>query len=722
MCVVPAYEVFRVGYSRLRTRAPIPLFVMSQQFFQNLQETQDQVPRKFRFAPFVVLIALVSYAVIVVAMLTAPDTANAMGSTPSTKASIDTTNSTPWTLPSMPTKCTDAQIATGIVASCVISKYTDVTKRGWGTPPFPIAADGSLNPGWTGNGWSYSGSPALKDWEAALWKNANKVGTIRAGALQAPPAALALFEGFLGEIQASGYRITDAIGYNFRCTSNTRKDCVGLTSASLSNHAWGLAIDINVGANPEVRYLPTTDSPTTACSVPMATNMPQWVVQTAEKWGLLWGGYGWSGGCVTPATVKSNVIRDPMHFEFRGSVEDAVVIAAANGVSVKRYCSNVVEGGSTVRKCTWQDRPQAGWRTSVPLQGPAGATSALVNITLTGATQVGYVTAESCDGNVTGERQWSNGNVSVGATVANLAVVPLDGLGRFCLYNSSPMHTIVDVQGFFMPSRLADSKATKFTPFSPSRVLDTRKVGGKVAASALKEVAVNGVLKDAVAILTNLTVTGTSSEGYLAGDSCSKLSSNAPDSSNLNFSSQDTVANLAVVNLGQMSQGLGFCTWANQELHQIVDIQGVFTPGASGMWGFNLEPQRRLVDTRKCVTDCAEVFRPGAMIKLKAPAGASAVLVNLTLTDAANSSFVIADRCSTLTPSTETPSNANVAVGRVAANLAVVPVDVDGTFCVYTSSATRVIVDIQGTFSPSADLRFIPVSSVRRFDSRKLAN
>ncbi|MDA2966685.1 MAG: M15 family metallopeptidase [Actinomycetota bacterium] len=683
---------------------------------------QDHLPRKFRFAPFVVLIALVSYAVIVIAMLTAPDTAQAKGSAPATKVAIDTSNSTPWTLPSMPARCTDVQIAAGDVASCLISKYNGAAKNGWGTPPFPIAADGTLNAGWKSNGWEYSGSPALMDWEAALWKNADKVGTIRAGRIQAPPAALALFEGFLGEIQANGYRITDAISYNYRCTSNTRKDCVGLTSASLSNHAWGLGIDINVGANPEVRYFPTADSPTTACSVPMATNLPQWVVQTAEKWGLLWGGYGWSGGCTTPETVKSSVIRDPMHFEFRGTVEDAVKIASVNGVSVKRYCSNVVEAGTTIRKCTWQDRPQAGWRTSVPLQGPAGATSALVNITLTGASETGYVAAESCDGNVTGDRAWSNGNVAVGATVANLAVVPLDALGRFCLYNSTPMHMIVDAQGFFMPSRLAGSDATRFTPLVPTRVLDTRKIGSKVLASGLREILVNGIPKDSVALLTNLTVTATASEGYLAGESCDKLSSNAPESSNLNFSSNDTVANLAVVTLGNLSQGAGFCTWSNQGLHQIVDIQGVFTPGSSGMWGFNLEPQRRLVDTRKCVTDCAEVFRPGAMIKLKAPAGASAVLVNLTLTDAANSSFVIADRCSTLMPSTETPSNANVAVGRVAANLAVVPVDVDGSFCVYTSSATRVIVDIQGTFSPSADLRFIPVSSVRRFDSRKVAN
>lgn len=695
---------------------------MSQQFFQNLQETQDQVPRKFRFAPFVVLIALVSYAVIVVAMLTAPDTANAMGSTPSTKASIDTTNSTSWTLPSMPPKCTDAQIATGIVASCVISKYTDVTKTGWGTPPFPIAADGTLNPGWKSNGWAYSGSPALKDWEAALWKNANKVGTIRAGALQAPPAALALFEGFLGEIQASGYRITDAIGYNFRCTSNTRKDCVGLTSASLSNHSWGLAIDINVGANPEVRYLPTTDSPTTACSVPMATNMPQWVVQTAEKWGLLWGGYGWSGGCVTPATVKSNVIRDPMHFEFRGSVEDAVVIAAANGVSVKRYCSNVIEGGSTVRKCTWQDRPQAGWRTSVPLQGPAGATSALVNITLTGATQVGYVTAESCDGNVTGERQWSNGNVSVGATVANLAVVPLDGLGRFCLYNSSAMHTIVDVQGFFMPSRLADSKATKFTPLSPTRVLDTRNAGGKVVALSENGVAVAHAPAGSVAVLSNITVTGTDEGGYLTADSCENLQLGEQARSNINFGNDDTVANLAVVPMGLVGDKPGFCTLANAGLNQIIDVQGVFAPSPVGQWGYSPAAPSRLIDTRKCLDLCADVFKVGAVIKLTAPVGASAVLINLTLTDAKAAGYATADKCSTLVPGPQAQSNANVTVGRVAANLAVVPVDVDGTFCVYTSSATRVIVDIQGTFSPSADLRFIPVSSVRRFDSRQLAN
>jgi len=722
MCVCPAYGIFLLDHSRLENGAPIPLFVMSQQFFQNPHEMQDHLPRKFRFAPFVLLIALVSYAVIVIAMVTAPESAKAMGSAPAMKTAIDISNSTPWTAPVMPAKCTDVQIAAGDVASCVIAKYTDVTKTGWGVPPFPIAADGTLNPGWKSNGWAYSGSPALKDWEAALWKNANKVGTIRAGALQAPPAALALFEGFLGEIQANGYRITDAIGYNYRCTSNTRKDCVGLTSASLSNHAWGLAVDLNVGANPEVRYVPTADSPTTACSVSMSTNIPQWVVQTAEKWGLLWGGYGWSGGCVTSTTVKSSVIRDPMHFEFRGTVEEAVKIASVNGVSVKRYCSNVVEAGATVRKCTWQDRPQAGWRTSVPLLGPAGATSALVNITLTGASEAGYVTAESCDGNVTGERSWSNGNVAVGTTVANLAVVPLDGLGRFCLYNSTAMHMIVDAQGFFMPSRLAGNGAAMFTPLSPTRVLDTRNSGGKVVALSENGVVVAHAPAGSVAMLSNITVTGTVGAGYLTADSCENLQPGEQTRSNINFGNDDTVANLAVVPMGLVGDKPGFCTLTNAGLNQVIDVQGVFAPSPVGQWGYTPSAPSRLIDTRKCTDNCADVFRAGAIIKMTAPAGASAVLINLTLTDAKAAGYATADKCSTLVPGPQAQSNANVTVGRSVANLAVVPVDADGTFCVYTSSASRVLVDVQGTFSPSGDLRFIPVSSVRRFDSRGTVN
>ena len=286
--------------------------------------------RPARFAPIVVLVGLVAYLAVVLAMVTAPSTARAA-----------TTDSSAWTTPTMPGKCSDSDIESGDVAGCLITSWGAIAEKGWGKPPFP---DGSS--AWKWLGWSYNGSPALKDWEASLAANSASIGRVAAKQIKAPKPMLVLLEGFLREIQDGGYRINDAIAYNFRCTSNTRKDCQGLSSSSLSYHAYGLAIDINVSANPELTYSPGAGQ-RTACEVPMKTNIPQWVVQAAEKWGLLWGGYGWSGGCASPSSSKSSILRDPMHFEFRGSVDNAVAIASHNGVEIHQECDDDV--------CVWLD-------------------------------------------------------------------------------------------------------------------------------------------------------------------------------------------------------------------------------------------------------------------------------------------------------------------------------------------------------------------------------
>ncbi|MBU3689928.1 MAG: hypothetical protein B7C54_07140 [Acidimicrobiales bacterium mtb01] len=275
-----------------------------------------------------VLVALVAYVAIVVAMMTGESVARAA-------AVGDVANNTPWVLPSMPPKCAAQQIDSGNVGGCVISDYGTPDSKGWGTPPFPYSAPGSERlAGWKWLGWSYNKSEALTAWEAAMTVNAESFGRIRKEQLRAPQESFYLFRGFLSEIQESGYRINDAMAYNFRCTSNTRKDCSGLDARSLSFHSWGLAVDINVVANPEVRYYPDPAVGGSACATPMKTDLPQWVVQTAEKWGLLWGGYGWNGGCASPSSNKSSILRDPMHFEFRGTPEQAIAIARFNGVAI----------------------------------------------------------------------------------------------------------------------------------------------------------------------------------------------------------------------------------------------------------------------------------------------------------------------------------------------------------------------------------------------------
>ncbi len=159
--------------------------------------------------------------------------------------------------------------------------------------------------------------------------NANAIGSVKAGGLRTMPDALPLFEGFLNEIQARGYSIVGGAGaYVFRCTASSRKDCNGLGRNSLSNHAYGLAADINTTQNPMKTYYGTNGN--SACQTPMQTDMPQWVVQVAEKWGLYWGGYGWSSGCSSPSQVKTSASRDPMHFEFNGTAEQAQAILRFN--------------------------------------------------------------------------------------------------------------------------------------------------------------------------------------------------------------------------------------------------------------------------------------------------------------------------------------------------------------------------------------------------------
>lgn len=116
-----------------------------------------------------------------------------------------------------------------------------------GTGVFPPA-------GWTWLGWGYNGSTALFEWEQQLARNGSQIGSVKSGQLRSFADSLPLFEGFVAEIQTKGYVIGDAGMYVFRCTASTRKDCAGLTRSSLSNHAYGLALDFNTAKNPLKTY------------------------------------------------------------------------------------------------------------------------------------------------------------------------------------------------------------------------------------------------------------------------------------------------------------------------------------------------------------------------------------------------------------------------------------------------------------------------------------
>lgn len=110
-----------------------------------------------------------------------------------------------------------------------------------------------------------------------------------------------LFKGFVDEIVAGGYRIDlgaiDDWGYVLRPVRGYEDEYAATGDLKyLSNHSWGLAIDLNARTNPMTNRL--------------VTDMPKWVIDAAKRWGLLWGGH------------YSGVRKDPMHFEFIGRPED----------------------------------------------------------------------------------------------------------------------------------------------------------------------------------------------------------------------------------------------------------------------------------------------------------------------------------------------------------------------------------------------------------------
>jgi hypothetical protein len=630
---------------------------------------------------------------------------------------IDVSDNTPWTLPTRPPVCTAAQANSGNVAGCLLASHADPADTGWGSPPAPGVGDG-----WEWSGTTYNGSPALAGWEATyITDNKVKVGTVGPGMLETHVGVAALFEGFLAEIVANGYKLNPWVsGYTFRCTGGSNVNgwkCDGDVD-DLSNHAWGLAVDMNSNTNPPDRTYVGVDG-ATACATPMITDMPRWMVQTAEKWGLYWGGYGWNSGCMNPDTFRTSVVRDPPHFEFRGTPAQASAIALYNGAPApvvtprdpSLYCVETVDAaGKTVERCNSDGRPEAGWRIPVEIDAPDSARAAVVNLTATNATVGGYLTAEDCKPRPDGDRATSNTNYASGRDAANLAIVPIVD-GRICIYRSTPVHSIVDVVGY-LSDEVVNEPVSWFTPSAPTRLDDTRSTGacspsgecvtGRLPADRLLAVD----LGDVPTAVANLTVVDATSAGYVSAGECESVATGA-QFSNVNYQAGAASANLSVISGDSTGQ---MCVYSHSDAHVIVDRVG--TLDSSVGYGWKLRAPQRVIDTRTGA-------RVPAMGVVRVPLSGAGAVVNVTITDPRAAGYATIGPCPTLTANVE-PATSTVNYGRdgTVANMAFVEADASGEVCVFTYASAHVIVDIQTELVTEHQLGLVTVAPTRIHDSR----
>ncbi|MDW3213603.1 MAG: M15 family metallopeptidase [Ilumatobacteraceae bacterium] len=630
----------------------------------------------------------------------------ATAATPAAQALDDT----PWALPSTPERCTQDEADSGDVAHCLIAFYHDPAETGWGQPPAP-----GVGEGWSWNGYRYNGSEALEQWEAErITDNSEPVATLAAGRLETHVEAQVLFEGFLRDIAANGYRVRDASGYGFRCTSgNGGWSCPSGDPGDLSNHAWGLAIDMNAGTNPIRSY--SRQDGVTACQTPMVTDLPKWVIETGEKWGLYWGGYGWNSGCADTDTERDNVYRDPPHFEFRGTVEQARAIAEFNLRNDPRSsCFLVIDDdGEEQEVCNRSGRPEADWRLPIDTGAPEGATAVMVNLTATEAAGPGFLTTEDCEAR-SGDRTTSALTFAAGDSRAVMAVVPVDEAGRFCVYRSTDVHSIVDVLG----SIGADGEPLWFEPSSPTRLTDTRTDGScqplqECVTGPVPDGSVHAVpTEDDRPRIANLAVVDGSGPGFLQAGACDGIGDGATFS-NLNYLDDAARSNLALI----AGSDFGSCVYALTEAHVLVDELGALDPETG--YGWALDQPRRVLDTREC-TDTWCDDRPEAHTVIEVDLGTEApgAAIAITATETAAPGFVTVGSCDDFDDVDNIPtSNLNHLEGQTATNLALVDLD-EGRMCIYTLAAAQLIIDVQAELTEEHDAGLTPTAPERVHDSR----
>ena len=416
---------------------------------------------------------------------------------------------------------------------------------------------------------------------------------------------------------------------------------------------------------------------------------------TAYSLNVLLGGDASVAYAAVGGDARAAIVNIPV-----GMAAGSVMIAASNDVgpgpptTIEWSKLSVPDGGGS--------GPLVAVSSAVTSTGP-GAEAVLANVAMVDGVAAGYVTADRCTALGDGPQSRSSGNHRAGQAVANLAVVPLDELSSFCLYSQVPTHLVVDVQGSF-----AAEAALTFTPSAPTRVLDTR-AGTTPVAGSITPVDAHVPL-GTEAVLVNLTMAGSPIAGYITADACSALAGGQQTKSSGNHGVDQPIANLAVVPVDPDGR---FCIFSQQSTHLIVDVEGWFSP--TGALRFDPVAPTRVLDTRIA----GVVPHTDSIVRVETGlAGAAAVLANIAMVDSPAAGYITADRCRDLAPGPQTRSSGNHGIADAVSNLSVVPLDDDGSFCIYTQQPTQLVVDVQGSFSASGALAFSPAAPTRVLDTR----
>jgi hypothetical protein len=308
-----------------------------------------------------------------------------------------------------------------------------------------------------------------------------------------------------------------------------------------------------------------------------------------------------------------------------------------------------------------------------------------------------------------------------GGFTDNLFILPISAAGNVCfqpLGGLTPDVAFVTRYGYLAPGATPTAEGLPYSGFElrempgfvaldPDRLFDTREAGVPVAAGTEYHFTITDLPADATAVALNVTVTGTTAPGYVSVYPCE---ADRPEVSTVNFTgANQTVPNFALVSLGSDAE---LCFYAHATTHLLVDRSGYFAPGQGD--GLLSLPRFRY-DTRQYGTPVAA----GASVTFPLlPTGnpmASAVVLNVTVTEPAADGFLTVYPCGTERP---LASNVNYRRGQTRANLVTVRVPADGRVCFFSLAQAHIVVDRLAAYHADSNVGFLEEEPWRVFDTR----
>ncbi|MFJ2823625.1 PKD domain-containing protein [Streptomyces toxytricini] len=312
-----------------------------------------------------------------------------------------------------------------------------------------------------------------------------------------------------------------------------------------------------------------------------------------------------------------------------------------------------------------------------------GATAAVLNVTVTGATQDTHLNVWP-----SGQQRpaTSNVNVRAGGTSSNTVTVPIGSDGKILAQlNSGQGHVVVDFVGYYQPNT-----GKRFYPVTPTRLADTRTTGGALGAGQTRTVKVAGVRSippDAQAVALNLTGTGATTDTHVIAYA---EADKRPAISNLNPEPGKDKSNQVIVPVGPDGTITLYNNAGSTDL--VLDVVGYYHEWGGGALFTPVVP-KRLADTRT-----TGKLAPGATTTVAGlPANAVGAALNVTATETTSAGFLTVHGYGTARTDA---SSLNTRPGETVPNHVTTPVG-GGKVSIWNSwgGSNHVITDVFGYFT-----------------------